>query len=104
MALSRQASNQSQRSGNNQMMPLMNNQRGNNNNGMLLTANQARKQRRLMNAFRLGGATNANRIRRAQNVGARALGGNQQQRQQMNTQLVGGVSFNISCRNGAFLT
>jgi hypothetical protein len=81
----------------------MNNQRGNNNNGMLLTANQARKQRRLMNAFRLGGATNANRIRRAQNVGARALGGNQQQRQQMNTQLVGGVSF-ISCRNGAFLT
>ncbi len=88
MALSRQASNQSQRSGNNQMMPMnmqpmMNTPRGmNNNNGMLLTPNQARKQRRQMNAFRLGGATNANRIRRAQNVGARVMGGGGQQQRQ----------------------
>ncbi len=44
---------------------------------LLMTPSQARKQRRLMNAFRLGGATNANRIRRAQAVGARLPGGGQ---------------------------
>jgi hypothetical protein len=45
----------------------------------------------------MGGATNAQRLRRAQQVGMRLPGGGQQQqRQQTNNQLVGGVSILVS--------
>jgi hypothetical protein len=69
---------------------------GNNGGGLLLSVSQARRQQRLMNAYRMGGATNAQRLRRAQQVGIRMPGGGQQQqRQQNNNQLVGGVSILI---------
>jgi len=54
---------------------------GNNGGGLLLSVGQARRQRRLLNAYRLGGATNAQRLRRAQQVGMRMPGGGQQQQQ-----------------------
>jgi hypothetical protein len=52
---------------------------GTNGGGLLLSVGQARRQRRLLNAYRLGGATNAQRLRRAQQVGMRMPGGGQQQ-------------------------
>ena len=75
--------------------PLMNVPVVGGNNGLLMSVSQARRQQRLMNAYRMGGATNAQRLRRAQQVGMRMPGGGQQQqqRQQTNNQLVGGVSF-----------
>ena len=115
--LSRQASNQSQqqqqqqRQGGNQMLamqqPLMNVPVGRNNvngGGMLMSVSQARRQTRLMNAYRMGGATNAQRLRRAQQVGMRMPGGGQQQqqRQQNNNQLVGGVSILVKFKSSMF--
>lgn len=71
---------------------------GNNGGGMLMSVSQARRQARLMNAYNMGGSTNAQRLRRAQQVGMRMPGGGgqQQQRQQNNNQLVGGVSIVVT--------
>lgn len=53
------------------MMPMGNGQQPINNNMMMGTGTAARRLARQNNAYRLGGATNVNRLRRAQQVGAR---------------------------------
>jgi len=65
-----------------------------NNNGLMLgTGATARRRARQNNAYRLGGATNANRLRRAQQMGQRMNGGgNNLQRNNNNNNVIGGVS------------
>jgi hypothetical protein len=65
------------------------------NNGLMLgTGAAARRIARQNNAYRLGGATNANRLRRAQQMGQRMNGGgnNQQRNNNNNNNVIGGVS------------
>ena len=66
-----------------------------NNNGLMLgTGATARRRARQNNAYRLGGATNANRLRRAQQMGQRMNGGgnNLQRNNNNNNNVIGGVS------------